>query len=136
MWDAAVEIADKKVSLPTFLIKGMLEYVRRQIKTNAGYDMDDINAIKEIEKCTMPVIFIVSKDDKLVSYKNSQKLYDQYPSQAKKSILFVRGDHNECREWEHIKNIVEFLCSSLKLTEQQNPNQIYLQGSKNLIPEE
>jgi len=29
MYDAALEIADKKVHLPTIFIKGMLEYVRR-----------------------------------------------------------------------------------------------------------
>ena len=29
MYDTAVEIADKKITLPTFLIKGMIEYVRR-----------------------------------------------------------------------------------------------------------
>ena len=29
MYDAALEIADKKVNIPTIFIKGMLEYVRR-----------------------------------------------------------------------------------------------------------
>ncbi|EDK31323.1 abnormal long morphology protein, putative (macronuclear) [Tetrahymena thermophila SB210] len=114
MWDAGVEIADKKVSLPTFIIKGLLEYVRRQIKQNAGYDMEDVNTIKDIQKCLMPVLFIVSKEDKLVSFENSQKLFEKYPANAKKNILYVKGDHNECRSWEDVLKIADFLSGSIK----------------------
>ncbi|KAL4501631.1 hypothetical protein ABPG72_018682 [Tetrahymena utriculariae] len=121
MWDAGVEIADKKVSLPTFIIKGLLEYVKRQIKQNAGYDMEDVNTIKDIQKCLMPALFIVSKEDKLVSFENSQKLYEKYPVNAKKNILYVKGDHNECRSWEDVLKIADFLSGSIKM---ENKNEI------------
>lgn len=62
----------------------------------------------------MPVLFIVSKEDKLVSSENSQKLYDKYPAHAKKNILFVKGDHNECRDWEDVLKIADFLAGTIR----------------------
>lgn len=33
--------------------------------------MDEVNTLKDLDKCTMPILFIVSKEDKLVSHENS-----------------------------------------------------------------
>jgi len=76
--------------------------------------MDDVNTLTNIAKCSMPVLFIVSKDDKLVPHTNTMKLFEKYPESARKSILFVKGNHNECRDWENILAIIDFLVNSIK----------------------
>lgn len=110
MPEAALEIADKKIVLPRFLIKGMIEYVRRQILSHALYDMDDVDTMKGIASCAIPALFIVSKDDKLVAWSNSQRLLDAHPHRDKE-ILFVHGDHNEFRDANAVTKIADFLAN-------------------------
>ena len=91
MMEAGFEIADKRVNLPGFIVKGMLEFVRRQIKNNAGFDMEDVDPHKSISQTantSVSVLFVVSKEDKLLSYTNTLRLYEIYPSNHKQ-ILYV-----------------------------------------------
>lgn len=83
--------------------------------------MDDVNTIKNISKCNMPVIFIVSKEDNFVSFENSKKLFENYASNAKKSLLYVKGDHNECRNWDDVLKIADFLSATIKKDFSEKP---------------
>ncbi len=55
-------------------------------KIFAGYDLDDSDVVKSLEKSKIPMLFVHGRDDKLVPFENGPELYEMY--QGEKDCFF------------------------------------------------
>ena len=92
-----VEKATESTStkIPKFAIAGMLQIVRRTIRSRAKIDINDISAIDHAPKLYVPALFCVVKGDSFIANKHSELLHGCYAGD--KFILSVDGDHNDAR---------------------------------------
>ncbi|EGR33097.1 hypothetical protein IMG5_061800, partial [Ichthyophthirius multifiliis] len=67
---AGINIIKQKIDLPEFLLGRVMEFVRGQIKNNLDFDIEDVDCEKNLNNSSVPAIFIVSKEDKLISCEN------------------------------------------------------------------
>ncbi|KAL4485077.1 hypothetical protein ABPG72_014597 [Tetrahymena utriculariae] len=102
----ALEIADQKISLPNFIIEGLLSIVNNSIQERARFRLDQLDLTKIVGKIEIPAIFVTSAEDKLVKQEHPKKLQSLYkgPSQIK----MITGDHNEERNAIYKKQIADF----------------------------
>ncbi len=92
-----VERATEQTStkIPKFAVSGMLQIVRRTIRSRAKIDINDISAIDHTPKLYVPALFCVVKGDSFIANKHSELLHASYAGD--KFILSVEGDHNDAR---------------------------------------
>ncbi|EAR92625.1 alpha/beta superfamily hydrolase (macronuclear) [Tetrahymena thermophila SB210] len=102
----ALEVADQKISLPNFIIEGLLSIVNNSIQERAGFRLDQLDLTKIVGKIEIPAIFVTSAEDRLVKQEHPKKLQSLYkgPSQIK----MITGDHNEERNATYKKQIADF----------------------------
>ena len=81
--------------IPKFAVSGMLQIVRRTIRSRAKIDINDISAIDHTPKLYVPALFCVVKGDSFIANKHSELLHASYAGD--KFILSVEGDHNDAR---------------------------------------
>lgn len=103
----ALEISQKKTKIPSILIKGILALIKNTIQNKANFSIDDVDVLKNISKCRMPVLFITSQNDTLISNKHTEKIYQSY--QGEKKVLYAQGDHNEARHISLIQEVIKFI---------------------------
>lgn len=101
------EIALEKVLIPKIFINRLVNYIRKNILNEAGFNISDIDSIKALNHVTCPVLFITGKTDDFIKSYHSHFLYDNY-KHNKKFIMFD-GDHNTSRP-RHVRNeIINFI---------------------------
>ncbi|KAL4473489.1 hypothetical protein ABPG74_022353 [Tetrahymena malaccensis] len=102
----ALEVADQKISLPNFIIEGLLSIINNSIQERAGFRLDQLDLTKIVGKIDIPAIFVTSAEDRLVKQEHPKKLQSLYkgPSQIK----MITGDHNEERNAIYKKQIADF----------------------------
>lgn len=110
--ELALEFARERTNVPGFLLKGAFSFVKRSIKKRADFNINDLDQTKIVNKCTMPVIFLTSKEDNFVKYHHIEKLYLLYAGTEKK-IIYVKGDHNEERPFDIYREISNFCFENL-----------------------
>lgn len=98
---ASLKQASKELVAQYRLIPGavgdyILQAIRKNVKKLAGFDMFEINPIERIENCDMPVLFIHSREDQLVSFSHSESLFAAYPH-PDKTLIKLSGGHNAPR---------------------------------------
>ena len=72
-----VERATEQTStkIPKFAVSGMLQIVRRTIRSRAKIDINDISAIDHTPKLYVPALFCVVKGDSFIANKHSELLH-------------------------------------------------------------
>lgn len=63
MYETGLEVADLKTPmLPNFIVKEVVEYVRKKTSENVGFDMKAVDTMKGLDSCRgIPVLFVASK---------------------------------------------------------------------------
>ena len=106
------ELARDKVSLPDFIIKQALKWIKEIIKEKADFNLDDIEPKKYAEKCYMPVYFCHSKKDTFVNIHHCKDLYNLY--KGDKNIVYVKGNHNSERPIHFKDSVAVFFYKALR----------------------
>ena len=109
----AKELILKQITLPGFLITGMLKIIGNTIYGKNGLDIEKLKPINVANKTFQPAIFIHAKNDQLIDIKHSIDLIDKYGGKEKRLKNLDIGGHNTKRSKEIINEIGEFFSKHL-----------------------
>ena len=108
------EFVDKVVSLPQFLVNIMKKNVGDVIEKKAKFRIEEIEPIKNLEKCsTIPILFCHGLDDSFINNHHCNDLYKKYG--GTKEIVMFEGEHNEKRPLHILQIISLFFYNHLKV---------------------
>lgn len=111
---ACEELVSSYRLLPAALGLRVLQAVRSHLQKQTGFDLLALSPLKATASCHVPVLFIHSREDRLISYSHSELLHDSYPH-PDKTLLPLIGGHNAPRAFEVYSEGAEFLCDRLSL---------------------
>ncbi len=108
----ALDFAKEHSKVPSFLVKGALTFVKRSIRKRAHFNIKDLDQTKLVKKCSMPILFISSKEDNFVKSWHVEKLFDLYAGEKK--LIYMKGDHNAPRPKEFYKESANYFKENLE----------------------
>ena len=111
------DIAYEQLSIPAMLSTVYLNLISTQIKTKVHFDILHIKPIDFAQNCTVPCVFIIGKQDKLVLPKRVTQIFEAYRGKQKQ-ILSSSGQHSSEREPHIIKQCQDFIVHELRKSTQ------------------
>lgn len=96
-----IKIGQNKVKMPAVVLSMALTLISSTINQKLGVDLLSLEPGKTAEKCNVPAVFIVAKNDEILPPKSVLDIYERYKSTQKAIIYSLEGTHNTERE-EHI----------------------------------
>ena len=81
------------------------------MQSQAGFDIRDLSAIREVPRCRLPALFVCAKMDDFIGTHHTQALHDAYG--GPKEIIVAEGDHNTLRSAKSLLAIGSFLKKEL-----------------------
>ena len=117
------ELVEKRVSLPNFVIEGILNNIKETVKQKAGFNLDEIEPYLYARKCVAPAFFCHGLDDNFVFTHHCYDLFNDYKGNIK-SINLVKGNHNSSRPYDLKIHALEFLSKYLKDDDFENDETI------------
>lgn len=96
------DVAYEFLKLPGFIVTLALKYMNSKIEQKLKFNILKIKPINFVKECTVPCMFIIGEDDKLVLPKRAQAIFNAYGGKQK-FLLTSKGDHSAERE-THILN--------------------------------
>ena len=106
------ELARDRVSLPNFIVKQAIKWIKEIIKEKADFNLDDIEPKDYATKCYMPAYFCHSKGDTFVNIHHCKDLFSLY--KGDKSIVYVKGNHNSERPIHFKDSVAVFFYKALR----------------------
>mmetsp|Transcript_35636 Transcript_35636/g.32110 ORF Transcript_35636/g.32110 Transcript_35636/m.32110 type:complete len:245 (-) Transcript_35636:1945-2679(-) len=106
------EVAQSKVYVPGFLISGALTFLEKTINEKASFKIGEVNPIKAIQSITLPILFGSGNNDKLVSCKHTEDLYNACKKGkhgGNKVLKIFEGEHNSQRPVSWMGATISFL---------------------------
>lgn len=85
-WEVFSVVLKNMYHLPPFPI---MQIANQMVKKNAGYELDECNARREVAKATIPILFIHGEADTFVPCSMVHELYDA--CQTEKKLVIVEG---------------------------------------------
>ena len=96
------DIAYEVLKLPGLIVSVALKLMSSTVKSKVHFDILKLKPIEFAKTCTVPCVFIIGEEDKLVLPKRVQEIFDAYAGKQK-VIITSQGDHSAERE-SHILN--------------------------------
>lgn len=118
----ALEIGTDKTGLPGFVVKGALSFVKRTLESKAKLDIDLLDIRKAASQCTVPALFIASREDTFVNFEHSLRVYEVY--RGRRNLIEASGDHNEARAPTVVRQITDFLNIHIKGKKPEERNRV------------
>ncbi|CAJ1374284.1 unnamed protein product, partial [Effrenium voratum] len=106
--DLATELAARKALMPSWATRAVLSAARSSIKARAGFDVEDLEALKHVGQSFMPALFIAAREDDFISPKHAERLFQAY--QGEKEYYLTEGDHHSSRSVICRQKATLFLC--------------------------
>lgn len=91
--------------IPRFLSGYIVDKLRATVLEKAGFLIEDVDTLRAVAQCSMPLIFIHSAQDLLVNIDQSRRLFEVCRSES--TFLEVQGSHNAMRAEQVVKKAVE-----------------------------
>jgi len=91
--------------IPRFLSGYIVDRLRAAVLEKAGFLIEDVDTLRAVSQCSMPLIFIHSAQDRLVDIDQSRRLFEVCRSES--TFLEVQGSHNAMRAEQVVKKAVE-----------------------------
>lgn len=104
---------ERGVLVPSMVTRMVLSMLATSVKSVAGFDINDLSAIKCVHKCKLPALFICAKRDDFIGTHHTQSLHDEYG--GPKFIIVADGDHNTLRSSQSMLAVGSFLQRELKV---------------------
>ena len=117
------ELVDKRISLPNFVIEGILNNIKETVRQKAGFNLDEIEPYLYARKCVTPAFFCHGEDDNFVFTHHCYDLYNDYKGHIK-FVNLVKGNHNSSRPYDLKLKALEFLLKYLKDDDFENDETI------------
>ena len=95
-------------SVPTFLARAALRWVRSGVRDRADFDIFDVDPLRYAPECDAAAFFICAADDQFVEPKHSALLHDALASPAREMCV-CPGAHNSTRPLECYARAERFL---------------------------
>lgn len=92
-WDVFCAVLKNMYHLPAFPI---MQIANQMVKKNAGYELDECNARREVKKAQIPILFIHGKSDTFVPCSMVYELYDACPTEKKLVVVEGAGHVESC----------------------------------------
>jgi len=92
----ARELTKQYISLPDFLINGVLKIIGNTIEDKIGIDIFKLNPIEEAENTFQPALFIHAINDKLINVQHAMDIFNIYGGEKSLKCSEV-GGHNSKR---------------------------------------
>ena len=92
----ARELTKQYISLPEFLINGVLKIIGNTIEDKIGIDIFKLNPIEEAENTFQPALFIHAINDKLINVQHAMDIFNIYGGEKSLKCSEV-GGHNSKR---------------------------------------
>lgn len=102
---------ERGVVVPTMVTRLALSMLGTSVQAQAGFDIRDLSAIREVPRCRLPALFVCAKMDDFIGTHHTQALHDAYG--GPKEIIIAEGDHNTLRSAKSLLAIGSFLRSRL-----------------------
>jgi len=117
------------VPLPDFIVEETFQAIRETIKQKAGFDIYDLNPLKNnVSKSFIPAYFISAKDDELIAHYHAKMLHDHY--QGDKHYKLVEGTHNSQRPQFIIDSIIIFFINCFSVAGKDKDGMFSPEGVK------
>ncbi|CAD8081056.1 unnamed protein product [Paramecium sonneborni] len=104
--DVILQMASNRTKIPNFILKSLSTFVSNELKTQAGFELDEINCLKKISLIKCPAIFVTSKQDTIVPPEQTEKLFKAYT--GIKQIQYTNQQHNSIREHPFIESLINW----------------------------
>lgn len=92
-WEVFCAVLKNMYHLPPFPI---MQIANQMVKKNAGYELDECNARREVKKAQIPILFIHGKSDTFVPCSMVYELYDACPTDKKLIVVDGAGHVESC----------------------------------------
>lgn len=92
-WEVFSAVLKNMYHLPPFPI---MQIANRMVKKKAGYELDECNAKREVEKAGIPILFIHGEKDSFVPCSMVHELYERCQSEKKLVIVEGAGHVESC----------------------------------------
>lgn len=91
------DVAYEQMGLPNFLVNMSMGFFSNIIKKKVHYDVITLKPVDACRECTVPVVFIMAKKDKMVAPKRIKQMYELWGCKEK-AIVESEGEHASERE--------------------------------------
>jgi hypothetical protein len=92
------QIGLDKFGMPAFVVKIAMKVISGTVHQKLGVNIFDLQPAKNAEKCNIPALFIVAKNDQILPPMSVMEIYNNYPATKKVIIHSADGGHSSERE--------------------------------------
>ncbi|CAH0513279.1 unnamed protein product [Peronospora belbahrii] len=101
------------MTLPGFLVKIVLKFIRSSVKKRAHFDLRRLAPIDHAPMSFVPVLFVAAEHDSFIGPHHSDQIFAAYGGD--KNLVKVNGDHNSSRPQFLLDSAAIFLQTSLQV---------------------
>lgn len=107
------DVAYESLKVPGFIASMIMKVLNRQIKSKVHFDILKLKPAEFAKNCSVPCVFIIGREDKLVYPKRVKEIFDAYLGKQK-TLVYSDGDHSSEREEVVLKQCYELILLELK----------------------
>lgn len=107
------DVAYELLKLPGLIVGLALKLMSSSIKDKVNFDILNLKPIEFAKTCTVPCVFIIGEEDKLVLPKRVQEIFNVYAGKQK-IIITSQGDHSSEREPHILSQCFKVLFHEIK----------------------
>lgn len=107
------DVAYENLKVPSFITAVVMKVLSRQIEAKVHFDILKLKPLEFARTCSVPCMFIVGKEDRLVYPRRVQEIFNAYLGKQK-SILSSAGDHSSEREPHIIRQCFAYVLQEFK----------------------
>lgn len=100
-----------RFKVPQFIVSMGIELIRSEVKTRAGFDVNELVPIKSAPKAVCPALFGVASDDSFVLPHHTQDLHNAWAGE--RLLRVFDGGHNGVRPAWFLEEASDFLAERL-----------------------
>uniref|UniRef100_A0AAV1TBR5 RanBP2-type domain-containing protein n=1 Tax=Peronospora matthiolae TaxID=2874970 RepID=A0AAV1TBR5_9STRA len=101
------------MTLPGFLVKIVLKFIRLSVKKRAHFDLQQLAPIDHAPVSFVPALFVAAEHDSFIGPHHSDQIFAAYGGD--KNLVKVNGDHNSSRPQFLLDSAAIFLQTSLQV---------------------
>ncbi|KAL4093130.1 hypothetical protein PRIC1_012117 [Phytophthora ramorum] len=101
------------LTLPGFLVKIVLKFIRSSVKKRAHFDLRRLAPIDHAPVSFVPALFVAAEHDSFIAPHHSDQIYAAYGGD--KNLVKVDGDHNSSRPQFLLDSAAIFLQTALQV---------------------
>lgn len=103
-----IDIIASQTEIPSILQSPACWLLKSQVEATAHFDINAVNPIAELSVDNVPTIFGHAKEDKMIPYSHSARLYEACMNPMK-MLMPMPGGHNSRREADWLRLCIAFI---------------------------